>query len=116
MIKEGIVVSIHNNIQDSRWELRHYLITVYDEARNVLSRHKLIDTPVIISEHAGINSIEAVTVTLCQQESLPRIIYWNISNFDNNVPELLPNGGAQRNQINYFSLPVMMAFVLLLAT
>ena len=119
MTKDGVVLSIHDDIQNSRWELRHYLITVYDEARNVLSRHKLIDTPIIIPKHDGVDSIEAETITLCHQKSLPKTIlyYNNISN--DSVLELShchPSGGAQRNLINYFSLPVMVAVVLLLAT
>lgn len=101
--EDGIVISIDNNIQDSQWELSHYLITAYDKTSNVLSHHKFIDTPILIPEHAGINFFEVVTVTLCHQESSSKIVPYEHSN---NI-----NGGALRN-INFFSWHVMVAFAL----
>lgn len=105
MTEDGIVIFIDNNIQDSQWELSYYLIRTYDNASNVLSQHKSIDTPILIPEHAGINFFEVITVTLCHQESSSKIVPYD------NTHSI--NGGTLRN-ISFFSWPVMMAFVLML--
>ena len=99
--EDGIVISVDNDIHDSQWDLCHYIITVCDKERNVLSRHKLIDTPILIPKLASINFFKVATITLCQQESLSKIIPYS-------------NGGTSSNISNFFSWPVMVAFVLML--
>lgn len=104
-----IELSIINNRQNSHWDLYYYLISVRDEAGNVLTSNTTRDTSIIVPNHPNVSTIEVVTKTRCSQASPPRIV--NIAHGNTysiatttDHEQIVTTSGAKTSFINLFSL------------